>query len=171
MDRPLLAGEDLLDSDGKTLKGDALGNTTPTLTRLPTRQPGSRKMMRTFCSSAGRQPRQQLHVGLQRGRKQLSRVLSRAQAVNPPAMHADERNQQLDHIMSNFQHALAAGAASTPTSRPAGSADPRPTTRRQVRLRRGLHHEKPRARPDEELSAKWRQQPHKKAAMQGGFLR
>jgi secreted PhoX family phosphatase len=84
--RALLAGEDLLDTDGKTLKGDALGNTAnPNKIANPDNLKFSEKMRTLFIGEDSSQHVNNFMWAYNVDTKQLSRVLSVPQAANPPA--------------------------------------------------------------------------------------
>lgn len=103
---PLLAGEDLLDSDGKTLKGDALGNTAnPNKIANPDNLKFSEKMRTLFIGEDSSQHVNNFMWAYNVDTKQLSRVLSVPAGGESTGLHAVDEINGWTYIMSNFQHA------------------------------------------------------------------
>lgn len=102
----LLAGEDLLDSDGKTLKGDALGNTAnPSKIANPDNLKFSEKMRTLFIGEDSSQHVNNFMWAYNVDTKQLSRVLSVPAGGESTGLHAVDEINGWTYIMSNFQHA------------------------------------------------------------------
>ena len=102
----LLAGEDLLDSDGKTLKGDALGNTAnPNKIANPDNLKFSEKMRTLFIGEDSSQHVNNFMWAYNVDTKQLSRVLSVPAGGESTGLHAVDEINGWTYIMSNFQHA------------------------------------------------------------------
>ncbi|WKL17310.1 DUF839 domain-containing protein [Comamonas testosteroni] len=103
---PLLAGEDLLDTDGKTLKGDALGNTAnPNKIANPDNLKFSEKMRTLFIGEDSSQHVNNFMWAYNVDTKQLSRVLSVPAGGESTGLHAVDEINGWTYIMSNFQHA------------------------------------------------------------------
>ena len=103
---PLLAGEDLLDSDGKTLKGDALGNTAnPNKIANPDNLKFSEKMRTLFIGEDSSQHVNNFMWAYNVDTKQLSRVMSIPAGGESTGLHAVDEINGWTYIMSNFQHA------------------------------------------------------------------
>ena len=103
---PLLAGEDLLDTDGKTLKGDALGNTAnPNKIANPDNLKFSEKMRTLFIGEDSGQHVNNFLWAYNVDTKQLSRVLSVPAGGESTGLHAVDEINGWTYIMSNFQHA------------------------------------------------------------------
>ncbi|AIJ45184.1 alkaline phosphatase [Comamonas testosteroni TK102] len=102
----LLAGEDLLDTDGKTLKGDALGNTAnPNKIANPDNLKFSEKMRTLFIGEDSSQHVNNFMWAYNVDTKQLSRVLSVPAGGESTGLHAVDEINGWTYIMSNFQHA------------------------------------------------------------------
>ena len=103
---PLLAGEDLLDTDGKTLKGDALGNTAnPNKIANPDNLKFSEKMRTLFIGEDSSQHVNNFMWAYNVDTQQLSRVLSVPAGGESTGLHAVDEINGWTYIMSNFQHA------------------------------------------------------------------
>ncbi|CAM4065140.1 Alkaline phosphatase [Comamonas aquatilis] len=103
---PLLAGEDLLDTDGKTLKGDALGNTAnPNKIANPDNLKFSEKMRTLFIGEDSGQHVNNFMWAYNVDTKQLSRLLSVPAGGESTGLHAVDEINGWTYIMSNFQHA------------------------------------------------------------------
>ncbi|WP_120966524.1 alkaline phosphatase PhoX [Comamonas sp. lk] len=103
---PLLAGEDLLDTDGKTLKGDALGNTAnPNKIANPDNLKFSEKMRTLFIGEDSSQHVNNFMWAYNVDTKQLSRLLSVPAGGESTGLHAVDEINGWTYIMSNFQHA------------------------------------------------------------------
>ncbi|NMM78824.1 alkaline phosphatase [Rhodococcus sp. SRB_17] len=104
--KPLLAGEDLLDADGKTLKGDALGNTAnPNKIANPDNLKFSEKMRTLFIGEDSSQHVNNFLWAYNIDTKQLSRVMSIPAGGESTGLHAVDEINGWTYIMSNFQHA------------------------------------------------------------------
>ncbi|QXZ10045.1 DUF839 domain-containing protein [Comamonas sp. Y33R10-2] len=102
----LLAGEDLLDTDGKTLKGDALGNTAnPSKIANPDNLKFSEKMRTLFIGEDSGQHVNNFLWAYNVDTQQLSRVLSVPAGGESTGLHAVDEINGWTYIMSNFQHA------------------------------------------------------------------
>jgi len=104
--KPLLAGEDLLDTDGKTLKGDALGNTAnPNKVANPDNLKFSEKMRTLFIGEDSSQHVNNFLWAYNIDTKTLSRVMSIPAGGESTGLHAVDEINGWTYIMSNFQHA------------------------------------------------------------------
>ncbi|MEO7399466.1 MAG: alkaline phosphatase PhoX [Polaromonas sp.] len=109
--KPLLAGEDLLDTDGKTLKGDALGNTAnPDKVANPDNLKFSEKMRTLFIGEDSSQHVNNFLWAYNIDSKTLSRVMSIPAGGESTGLHAVDELNGWTYIMSNFQHAGDWGA-------------------------------------------------------------
>lgn len=103
---PLLAGEDLLDTDGKTLKGDALGNTAnPDKIGNPDNLKFSETMRTLFIGEDSGQHVNNFLWAYNIDTKTLSRVMSIPAGGESTGLHAVDEINGWTYIMSNFQHA------------------------------------------------------------------
>lgn len=104
--KPLLAGEDLLDTDGKTLKGDALGNTAnPNKVANPDNLKFSEKLRTLFIGEDSSQHVNNFLWAYNVDTKMLSRVMSVPAGGESTGLHAVDEVNGWMYIMSNFQHA------------------------------------------------------------------
>ena len=103
---PLITGEDLLDTDGKTLKGDTLGNTAnPDKIANPDNLKFSEKMRTLFIGENSSQHVNNFLWAYNVDTKQLSRLLSVPAGGESTGLHAIDEINGWTYIMSNFQHA------------------------------------------------------------------
>jgi hypothetical protein len=103
---PMLVGEDLLDTDGKTLKGDALGNTAnPEKIANPDNLKFSEKMRTLFIGEDSGQHVNNFLWAYHIDTKQLARVMSIPAGGESTGLHAVDEINGWTYIMSNFQHA------------------------------------------------------------------
>ena len=103
---PLITGEDLLDTDGKTLKGDTLGNTAnPDKIANPDNLKFSEKMRTLFIGEDSSQHVNNFLWAYNVDTKQLSRLLSVPAGGESTGLHAIDEINGWTYIMSNFQHA------------------------------------------------------------------
>ena len=104
--RPLIVGQDLLDTDGKTLKGDALGNTAnPDYIANPDNLKFSEKMRTLFIGEDSSQHVNNFLWAYNIDTKQLSRLMSVPAGGESTGLHAVDEINGWTYIMSNFQHA------------------------------------------------------------------
>ena len=104
--RPLIVGQDLLDTDGKTLKGDALGNTAnPDYIANPDNLKFSEKMRTLFIGEDSSQHVNNFLWAYNVDTKQLSRLMSVPAGGESTGLHAVDEINGWTYIMSNFQHA------------------------------------------------------------------
>ncbi|MEO0003898.1 MAG: hypothetical protein RLZZ22_1590 [Pseudomonadota bacterium] len=104
--KALLVGEDLLDTDGKTLKGDALGNTAnPDRIANPDNLKFSEKMRTLFIGEDSGQHVNNFLWAYHIDTKQLSRIMSIPAGGESTGLHAVDELNGWTYIMSNFQHA------------------------------------------------------------------
>ena len=104
--KALLAGEDLLDTDGKTLKGDALGNTAnPDKIANPDNLKFSEKMRTLFIGEDSGQHVNNFLWAYNIDTKVLSRIMSIPAGGESTGLHAVDELNGWTYIMSNFQHA------------------------------------------------------------------
>ena len=104
--RALLAGEDLLAADGKTLQGDALGNTAnPNNIANPDNVKFSEKMRTIFIGEDSSQHVNNFLWAYNIDTKQLSRLMSIPAGGESTGLHAVDEINGWTYIMSNFQHA------------------------------------------------------------------
>lgn len=103
--KALLVGEDLLDTDGKTLKGDALGNTAnPDKIANPDNLKFSEKMRTLFIGEDSGQHVNNFLWAYHIDTKQLSRIMSIPAGGESTGLHAVDELNGWTYIMSNFQH-------------------------------------------------------------------
>ena len=104
--KALLAGEDLLAADGKTLQGDALGNTAnPNIVANPDNLKFSEKMRTLFIGEDSSQHVNNFLWAYNIDTKSLSRVMSIPAGGESTGLHAVDDVNGWTYIMSNFQHA------------------------------------------------------------------
>ena len=104
--KALLAGEDLLAADGKTLQGDALGNTAnPDKIANPDNLKFSEKMRTLFIGEDSGQHVNNFLWAYNVDTKALSRVMSIPAGGESTGLHAVDALGGWTYIMSNFQHA------------------------------------------------------------------
>ena len=104
--RPLIVGQDLLDTDGKTLKGDALGNTAnPDYVANPDNLKFSEKMRTLFIGEDSSQHVNNFLWAYNVDTKQLSRLMSIPAGGESTGLHSVDEINGWTYIMSNFQHA------------------------------------------------------------------
>ena len=102
----LLAGEDLLASDGKTLQGDALGNTAnPNNIANPDNLKFSEKMRTLFIGEDSGQHVNNFLWAYNIDTKQLSRIMSIPAGGESTGLQAVDEINGWTYIMNNFQHA------------------------------------------------------------------
>ncbi len=103
---PMLLGIDLLDTDGKTLKADSLGNTAdPSTIANPDNLKFSEKMRTLFIGEDSGQHVNNFLWAYNVDTKQLSRLMSIPAGGESTGLHAVDEINGWTYIMSNFQHA------------------------------------------------------------------
>ncbi len=103
---PLLVGEDLLDTDGKTLKADALGNTAnPNTIANPDNLKFSETLRTLFIGEDSGQHVNNFLWAYNVDTKALSRLMSIPAGGESTGLHAVTDLNGWTYIMSNFQHA------------------------------------------------------------------
>lgn len=103
---PLLVGEDLLDTDGKTLKADALGNTAnPNTIANPDNLKFSETLRTLFIGEDSGQHVNNFLWAYNVDTKVLSRLMSIPAGGESTGLHAVTDLNGWTYIMSNFQHA------------------------------------------------------------------
>jgi hypothetical protein len=103
--KALLVGEDLLDTDGKTLKGDALGNTAnPDKVANPDNLKFSETMRTLFIGEDSSQHVNNFLWAYNIDTKKLSRIMSIPAGGESTGLHAVDALNGWTYIMSNFQH-------------------------------------------------------------------
>lgn len=104
--RALLAGEDLLAADGKTLQGDALGNTAnPNNIANPDNLKFSETMRTLFIGEDSGQHVNNFLWAYNIDTKQLSRIMSIPAGGESTGLQAVDEINGWTYIMNNFQHA------------------------------------------------------------------
>lgn len=104
--KALLVGEDLLAADGKTLQGDALGNTAnPNKIANPDNLKFSEKMRTLFIGEDSGQHVNNFLWAYNIDTKVLSRIMSIPAGGESTGLHAVDELNGWTYIMSNFQHA------------------------------------------------------------------
>ena len=103
--RALLAGEDLLAADGKTLQGDALGNTAnPNHIANPDNLKFSETMRTLFIGEDSSQHVNNVLWAYHVDTRQLSRIMSIPAGGESTGLHAVDEINGWTYVMSNFQH-------------------------------------------------------------------
>ena len=104
--KPLLVGQDLLDTDGKTLKPDALGNTaSPDTIANPDNLKFSEALRTLFIGEDSGQHVTNMLWAYNVDSKQLSRLMTLPAGAESTGLHAVTDINGWTYIMSNFQHA------------------------------------------------------------------
>ena len=104
--KPLLVGKDLLAADGKTLQGDALGNTAdPNMVANPDNLKYSEKMRTLFIGEDSSQHVTNMLWAYNIDTKQLSRLMTLPAGAESTGLQAVDEINGWTYIMSNFQHA------------------------------------------------------------------
>ena len=102
---PLLLGEDLLDTDGKTFKPDALGNTAnPDKMANPDNLKFSEKLRTLFIGEDSSQHVNNFLWAYDVDTRQLARLMSIPAGGESTGLHAVDEINGWTYIMSNFQH-------------------------------------------------------------------
>ena len=103
--KPMLVGKDLLAADGKTLQGDALGNTgDPGLIANPDNLKYSETMRTLFIGEDSSQHVTNMLWAYHIDTKQLSRIMTLPAGAESTGLHAVDEINGWTYIMSNFQH-------------------------------------------------------------------
>ncbi|AVO33079.1 PhoX family protein [Ottowia oryzae] len=103
---PLLVGEDLLDTDGKTLKPDALGNTAnPEKIANPDNLKFSETLRTLFIGEDSSQHVTNMLWAYNVDTKALTRLMTLPAGAESTGLHAVTDLNGWTYIMSNFQHA------------------------------------------------------------------
>jgi secreted PhoX family phosphatase len=103
--KALLAGEDLLDTDGKTLKGDALGNTAnPDKVANPDNLKFSEKMRTLFIGEDSGGHVNNFLWAYNVDTQELSRILSCPAGAEATGLQSVDELNGWTYITSNFQH-------------------------------------------------------------------
>ena len=109
--KPLLVGKDLLGADGKTLQGDALGNTgDPATIANPDNLKYSETMRTLFIGEDSSQHVTNMLWAYNIDTKQLARIMTLPAGAESTGLHAIDEINGWTYIMSNFQHAGDWGA-------------------------------------------------------------
>ncbi len=104
--KPMLVGEDLLDADGKTLKGDSLGNTAnPNMVANPDNLKFNETLRTLFIGEDSGQHVNNFLWAYNVDTKELARLISIPAGGESTGLHAVDNINGWTYIMSNFQHA------------------------------------------------------------------